>query len=324
MSVPLVALSHREGLPQIGPYVFRTALTVDAQARELARVAFEELGMTRFALLYPNNSYGLDFVSAFWDEVDRRKGEIRGAEMYENDATTFTEPVKRLVGRWYWLARQDYKETLAALRTKKLPPHRLQAEIERAVKRLPPLVDFDAVVIPESSQKIGLVTPALAVEDIVTTRDPKELETIKKATGNPHVHPVTLLGASTWNSPQTPQSCERYCEGAVFVDAFYPDSPDPKVRNFVAAFREATGVDPHPREAEAFDTAGMLRRLITERKPTDRAALRAELERMGGFDGVTGRMRFDAHGDAQKSLFMLTIQEGTIRRFEKMAEAPQG
>jgi branched-chain amino acid transport system substrate-binding protein len=324
LSVPLLTLSFREGLPEIGPFVFRTALTVETQAKELARVAFEELGFSRFALLYPRNSYGLEFVNAFWDEVDRRKGEIRGAESYDNDQTTFTEPVRRLVGRWYLNNRQDFKDALAQLKRRKLAPTQMQNAVEKLQKRLPPIVDFDAVVIPDSSEKIGLIAPALAVEDLVTTRDPKELEKIEKATGNPNIHPVTLLGASTWNSPQTLESCERYCEGAVFVDAFFPDSPDPKVRDFVAAFHDATGAAPHLGEAQAFDTAGLLRTILNTKKPADRTTLRDELAHFGTYEGVTGRLYFDGSGEPKKELFVLTIQDGAIRRWVRVAAAPQG
>ena len=324
LSVPLLALSFREGLPEIGPFVFRTALTVEAQAKELARVSFEELGFSRFALLYPRNSYGLEFVHAFWDEVDRRKGEVRAAEIYENDQTTFTESVKRLVGRWYLAARSDFRESLSELRAKKLPPHRVQAEVEKLQKRLPPVVDFDAIIIPDSSQKIGLIAPALAVEDIVTTHDPKELEKIKKATSNANIHPVTLLGASTWNHQQTVESCERYCEGAVFVDAFYPDSPEPKVRDFVAGFHDATGVAPQLSEAQAFDTAGLLRNVLNEKRPSDRAAMRDALSQVSSYEGVTGRLGFDGSGEAKKNLFILTILDGAIRRWQKAASPPQG
>ncbi|RYF08354.1 MAG: hypothetical protein EOO40_07890, partial [Deltaproteobacteria bacterium] len=109
LAVPLVSLSHREGLPQLGPYVFRAALTVEAQAQALAKVAFETLGFSRFAMLYPRSRYGIDFMTAFWDEVDRRHGEMRGIEAYEPDQTTFKEPVRRLVGRHYLTLRADFK-----------------------------------------------------------------------------------------------------------------------------------------------------------------------------------------------------------------------
>ncbi|MBN1962962.1 MAG: ABC transporter substrate-binding protein [Deltaproteobacteria bacterium] len=324
LSVPLITLSFRDGLPQIGPYIFCTALTIETQAKELARVAFEEMGFSRFAILFPRNSYGREFIRLFWDEVDKRKGEIRAVETYDNDQTTFTEPAKRLVGRWNVSARADFREALAALRAKKLPAHRMHSAIENLQKRLTPIIDFDAIIIPDSGRKISLIAPALAVEDVVTTRDPKELEKIKKATGNPKVSPVTLLGGSTWNHQQTVAGCERYCEGAVFVDGFFADSTKPKVRNFVAEFQEASGAAPQLSDAQAFDTFNLLHKIIIEAKPTDRIELRDALTRMVNYEGITGSLRFNADGEVNKKLFVLTISDGLIRQWEKAPLPPQG
>lgn len=325
LQVPLIALSHRDGLPELGPFVFRTALTVTAQAKALAKVAFEELGFSRFALLYPKSRYGLDFIAAFWDEVDRRKGEIRGAEAYDPDQTTFREPVRRLIGHWYLNARSDYREALDALRRAKLPPLRLRSEAEKLDKTLPPVVDFDAIIIPDSGRQIGLIAPALAFEDVILTHDPKTLDKIRKAQKSVDVHPVTLLGASTWNSAQTLESCESYCEDSVFVDAYFANSPDPKVRDFIAAFREANGgAEPLLPEAQAFDTAGLLKGVLALGKPASRKALREQLGKISPYPGITGKMTFDNEGDAQKDLFVLTIKEHTIRLYERPPEPSRG
>ncbi|MEE8410729.1 MAG: penicillin-binding protein activator, partial [Myxococcota bacterium] len=124
LSVPIIALSHRKGLPEIGGWVFRTALTVEAQAHALAKTAFDDLGMKRYALLYPRSRYGKTFADAFWDEVDRRNGEIRGVESYEHNQTTFQEPVRKLVGRYYDMSRRDFRMGLTKCKNKRLSPHR--------------------------------------------------------------------------------------------------------------------------------------------------------------------------------------------------------
>ncbi len=323
-SVPLLSLSYMEGLPEIGPFIFRTALTVKAQAQALAKVAFDSLGYRTFALLYPRSRYGEEFVDAFWDEVDRRRGSVRGAESYEHDQTTFQEPVRKLVGRWYTLARKDYREALDELRRQKLPPHRLQMEVAKLDKVIPPIVDFDAIIIPDGSRNIGLIAPALVFEDIILTHNPKMLEKIKKATGHDDVEPLTLLGASTWNSPQTLESCEKYCEDAIFVDGFNADSPQPAVRDFVTAFRTATGADPHLTDAQAFDTAGLLRAVLLRQGARARPALAEALRRMPPFEGVTGRLAFDKLGEIDRQLVVLTIHEGIIRPWQSEGERPQG
>lgn len=322
LSVPLIALSYREGLPETGPWVFRTGLTVEAQARGLAKVAFEELGFTRFALMWPRSRYGIAFATAFWKEVERRKGAIMAAEAYEHDATTFRSHVKRMVGRYYMYSRWDYRQALQELRAKKLPSHRFRAAVEALQKDLPPIVDFDAIVIPDTGKNIGLIAPALAVEDIVMTRDPRMLEKIRKATGNEKINPVTLMGGSTWNHPSTPESCDRYCEEAVFVDAYYPDNPDTLVRDFVAKFRDTVGAEPVLSDAQAYDTARLVATLLAKHTVRSRQEMRQLLLEMQPIKGVTGTLKFDENGEAIKELFVLTINDRTIELWKQ--RGPEG
>ena len=320
LSVPLLTLSHRDDLPEIGPYVFRTALTVRAQAEALATTAMDNLGLKRFAILHPRSSYGTDFAQGFWDAIDARKGEVRGIESYEHDETTFRNPVRKLVGRWYMLSRPEYAKQRGECKKKKLSPHRERRCMEDAEKSLAPEVDFDAIVIPDSARNIGLIAPALAFEDIVLTHDSEKIETIEKSTGRTGLRPVTLLGGSTWNTTQTLESCERYCERAVFVDGYFPDNPDPKVRSFAAAFREVTGVDPLLSEAQAYDTAGLLKTVMSGQTTSpsgqiqlDRKGLRKLLADLPSYEGVTGSHRFDNQGDVIKALHTLTIRDRSIQ-----------
>jgi ABC-type branched-subunit amino acid transport system substrate-binding protein len=323
-SIPIISLSYKVG-GDMGTYVFRAALTIETQARSLAKFAFEEMGMTRFALLHPRTPYGAAFVKAFWTEVDERQGEIRGVESYDHDQTTFTEPVRKLVGRWYRTSRQDYRDKLQEIRAKKLPSHREAAAIEKMQKNLPPITDFDAIVIPDSAKRLGLIAPALAFEDIVVTRNDRELKRIKRATGYKDIKPITLLGASTWNHPYLSQKCQRYCENAIFVDGYYRDHPAPLVRDFDSAFREVFGKSPQLSDAQAFDTAGIVRAILEmpQAPLKGRDDLRKALLGHTGFKGVMGNLEFDDKGEAVKDLFVLTLKNNTIQLFEKPEPKPE-
>jgi branched-chain amino acid transport system substrate-binding protein len=322
LSVPLFALSHQAGLPEMGRYVFRTALTIRMQAQALAKVAFEDLGYTQFAILKPRTPYGEEFVQAFWDEVDKRKGEIRGIEEYNHDQTTFREPIRKLVGRWYLSLRTDFQEGLAAINQQQLPSHKKKAAIESLEKSLPPIVDFEAIVMPDTGKSISLIAPAIAFEDVMLNQDPQVLQKLKQSGKNSK--PVRLLGASTWNNPRIAQSCERYCENAIFVDAFFSQRNDPKVQQFVAGFRDKTHTEPSLSEAQAYDTAGLLNWIISASKPVDREALLKVLTSGIAYKGVTGAMHFDEIGETARELQILTIKERTIRVWDKSLEPPRG
>ncbi|HSI04380.1 MAG: ABC transporter substrate-binding protein [Myxococcota bacterium] len=313
LGVPILSLSYAEGIPEVGSYTFRAALTVEAQAKGLVKVAMEQMGMQRFALFYPRTSYGVAFTTAFWREVEAKGGEIRGAQPYDYDQTTFSEPASKLVGRYYRGARHDYYTSVQELRDQGLTGQRLQSAIEKAEKNLKPVVDFDAIVIPDGATNLGLIAPALAYEDIVMEHDQRRLEKMRKATNDRNLKPITLMGGSTWNTPQVVEKCERYCEQSIFVDGFYAASTDARVRDFVSGFREKTGAEPVLSDAQAYDAAGVLVQIMGSGQVTDREALRRALESFPGYPGVTGTLKFDTNGETMRDPFVLTIEDQTIQ-----------
>jgi len=226
------------------------------------------------------------------------------------------------VGRWYLNLRSDYQDGLTAIAQQNLPSHKKKLAIENLTKSLPPVVDFDAIVIPDTGKSISLIAPAIASEDVMLNLDPQALQRLKQ--NGKDVKPVRLLGASTWNNPRIAQSCERYCENAIFVDAFFPASTDANIRQFVEAFRNKTQADPSLSEAQAYDTAGFLNWIITSSKPIDREALLKVLTSGIAYKGVTGAMHFDEIGDTVRELLILTIKERTIRVWDKSLEPPRG
>ncbi|MEE8410369.1 MAG: hypothetical protein V3T05_12235, partial [Myxococcota bacterium] len=88
------------------------------------------------------------------------------------------------------------------------------------------------------------------------------------------------------------------------------------------------GAEPDLSEAQAYDTASMVKWLLTANAPKDRAAFRQGLLKMVGYVGSTGTMRFDETGEVQKELRVLTITGGSrdrsIRLWEPDADRPRG
>lgn len=314
LSVPLIALSGKEDLLEIGDWVFRNFLTYKAQARTLVGYAMEKLGARRFAILYPNDTYGVPFANAFWDEVLRRKGEIRGAERYEPDAKNFAEPVKKLVGRYWLRERTDFKEEMKKIdrETKNKPLARKRAQ-EKLIKELRPEVDFDALFIPDYVDGISMIAPALAAEDIILKTESRwQLDRLKKSLGRDEFEMVYLLGGNGWNNPKVVEWANRYVQGAVFCDSFFAESTRPATQRFIGRFQSQFGRLPGWLEAQAFDTAEIVRGVVESKKPATRQAFRGDLLQVQGHEGATGRMRFLQNGEAENDLFLLTIKEDKI------------
>ncbi len=330
LQLPILTLTRTEGITEIGPHVFRNMLTNSAQARALADYAMGQKGMKSFALLYPNIPYGVELANGFWDEVVERGGQIRGAESYGHDQTTFTTEAKKLVGRYYLEDRLDYVEGVREATEGAQDAFRRRKALEKLKGNLPPIIDFEAILIPDDWRRVSLVAPALAVEDIVTNAcDPRELERIRKTTGREDLKTVTLLGTNQWSSPKgrsgLPELLERggkFVTCSVFVDGFFVDSERPGTRRFVAAFRKANdGRDPGLLEAVGYDAGLMLRQVIEKQRPTSRAALRDALAGLKDFEGATGRTSFDDKREAQKPLFLIGIDSKGVTELE--APAPR-
>ena len=122
-----------------------------------------------------------------------------------------------------------------------------------------------------------MISAALAFEDIIVETDPKYLKKIEK-TLDRKVKPVTLLGASGWNSPDLPEKAERNVENAVFTDAFFAGSDDKATAQFVGEYQKKYRRTPTVVEALAYDSARIVRQVLE--KVGKRDAARAEYERL--------------------------------------------
>ncbi len=331
LQVPLITLSRAEGLTEIGPHIFRTMVTNAQQAEALADYAMNTLGYKTFAILHPNTPFGVELSNDFWDAIEKRGGQIRGIESYDHDQKTFTEEAKRLAGRYYLEDRGDYYEKIREIRENVPDEFRRRKAMEKMKAALEPVIDFEAMLIPDSWQQVSLVAPALAVEDIITNAcDKKDLERIQKTTGKDKLKTVTLLGPSTWSSPKgasgDPQLIERggkYVLCSVYVEAFYEPSDRPSTRAFVTAFRETyheasiTLLD-----AVGYDSAALVRSIIEKNAPTTRAGFREVLQHVKDFQGATGSLTIDDAREARRQLYLLNITTKGVK--EVSSKRPEG
>jgi ABC-type branched-subunit amino acid transport system substrate-binding protein len=63
LKVPIITLTQREGITDTGNYVFRSYLTNRVQIVSLVKYAIQEMGLARFAVLYPEDNYGREIKS---------------------------------------------------------------------------------------------------------------------------------------------------------------------------------------------------------------------------------------------------------------------
>jgi ABC-type branched-subunit amino acid transport system substrate-binding protein/Tfp pilus assembly protein PilF len=295
---PIITITQKEGIPDIGDYVFRNFHTPQMQIKTLMSFIKNTLKIDTFAILYPNETYGKKFMNLFWDEVIASGGRIVGLQSYQPSQTDFAEEIKKLVGLYYetpedlleldprfQMGKNDENEltagaSLAAEQNQTLEDSQQEEELE-------PIVDFDAIFIPDAPTKAGLIIPQLFFHD---------------------VSDVYLLGTNLWHSDKMIDMAKDYAQGAIMVDVFFADSKKAIVKNFVALY-ENTYVDkPGFIEAIIYDTAVMLFNVLQQENIQYRSSLRDALKRVKGYSGVTGLTSFEENGDVRKKLSIIKIK----------------
>jgi ABC-type branched-subunit amino acid transport system substrate-binding protein len=287
LHVPMVSLSQTEGLTGDRPYVFRGFLTPVQQVRALVAHAMGPLGFTKFAVLAPETSYGRLTAEAFATEVAERGGAVERQVFYDPSAGDFRKPAAEL-------ANKDYKARAGEFYRLKKAAEERGMDPDKVV--LPPLVDYQAIFIPDASQRVPLVASALAYEEFaIGTFKPRRDDV-----------PLTLLGLNGWHDDQLAVTGGSYVRGSVLVDAFDPDSADPATRAFIDSFQQAVGDRPGVVDALGYDAARMVAEAVRT-GPTSRAAMRRALAQVELPDTVSGGRRFDDQGEVIRQLHILEV-----------------
>lgn len=330
LGVPIVSLSRAEGLTQIGEYVFRDMPTNSAQARAIAQYAQKKLGARSFGILQPDSSYGEEVTRYFWDALDAGGSAVTAYDHYPQRTTTFKPFVQRLVGRTQedLESRKEFSDEAEKIKQQIANPYQQRRALQALRNQSAPVVDFDALFIPDSARTVRLIAPAIAAEDVITSGcDQRELEVVRKTTRNEkNLRPVQLLGTNLWNNPDLVDErvgAAKYVQCSIFADSFFAQSQRRATRKFVDDYDAAYHRAPGFLEAHAYDGAAILRKIVEERRPQSRDEMRNALAGMGRpFDGATGDTVFGRDREAQKSLFWLWINRGTIQEFDPEGPPP--
>ena len=282
--VPIITLTQKDNITDIGDYIFRNFFTPDMQVKTLVSYAVEKLGLNTFAILYPDENYGKTFMNLFWDEVIANGGKVVGVESYDSANTDFAGPIKKLVGLYYEVPEdlQDTAEPIADAENKNIEDE--ENEIDEKPEAI---VDFDAIFIPDAPKKAGLIIPQLAFYDA----------------GDTH-----LLGTNLWHSASLIEMARQYVQGAIMTDGFFAESSSKHVRDFVKIFQETFNEKPGFIEAVAYDTANILFQMVSRPDIRFRGVLKNRLKELSDFRGATGPTIFDENGDVLKELYLFQIE----------------
>jgi branched-chain amino acid transport system substrate-binding protein len=292
--VPSIGLSQKSGLTEVGPAVFRNSLTAEMQVRHLVKVALAQ-GLKKFAILYPNDSYGTEYANAFWDEVVARGGEITSVQSYDPKETDFRYSVQRLVGTFYIEARLDEYKIKSKDMAESNKKSRATRENINADDILPPLVDFDAVFIPDGAKTMGQLSAFLSYSGVKN---------------------VALLGTSLWNSAGLGKRAGHFSNRLLFVDGLWLGSSTKKKSRFYQEYLALFQEEPGFIEFQAYDSALLLRQLIVQ-GANSRQELTERLTHLSRFPGSLGDLSMSQSRELTRPVIALTVDKfGEVTPFD--------
>ena len=287
LGVPSIALSQKHGLTEIGPSIFRHALTSRRLVEKLVDTAMDQYGLRNFAILYPNDAYGVEYANLFWDTVEKRGGQITGAQSYNPKETDFNGSIQRLVGTFYIEDRlEEYKLRLKEWKSQNT---RLNSRSNPPDDLLPPLVAFEALFIPDSTRALGQIAPMLAYNDI---KD------------------IKLLGTNLWNTPSLLRRLSNLQLETLFVDHYIPHQVF-SGSEFYKKYQEIFGEAPGPFSLQAYDT-GLLIRQVLESGINTRAGFIRQLRQIRRFLGATGPLEITENNEIEQPLSPLVVSQKRI------------
>lgn len=301
LRVPLIGLHQDSTAGDDRPWVFDGLSTPEAQAQALVDFVMGERDMKAFAIFAPDTPYGTSAADAFTAAVEARGGTITVREHYDSEATDLIPFAKKL-------GRKDYKARAAEFREVKSRIQAAGGDPSRAV--LPPIIDFDAIFVPDNRRRLPVAVAGLAYEEFPIG----DFQVVKGERTYP------LLGLSGWNHPELVTTGGPYVRSSVFVDPWFDESASAKA--FANQYRADAGRAPSTLEAQAY-SVGRLVSATANTTPDSRAAFRDALTTTTMNPTGTGATRIDPETRRiVHRMHVLTLTRSGIEEI-KTASAPE-
>lgn len=123
-----------------------------------------------------------------------------------------------------------------------------------------------------------------------------------------------MFGGDGWESEDLVKIGKEAVEGNYFSTHCAADSPDPRVKGFVEAYRKKfNGKTPDAMAMLGHDSAKIVADAIKRAGTTDGPKLRDALAATKDFEGVSGKITIDEKRDATKPMVILQIKDGAFK-----------
>mgnify|MGYP003114847088 CR=1 FL=1 len=274
-NVPVIAFSSDSSVAGNGVYLLSFLPEQDVD-RVVDYAGLQ--GLTVFAGMVPQNSYGSLMRQALTNAVTARAGEVYSIESYPNRAEAMFEPARRLA------LYDDRKRALAREKA------RLEAlvddpEAEAALKALENRetlgdVPYQAVFVPAGGTELRSVAPLLPYFDV----DPRK---------------VQFLGTGQWDDASLGREPS-------LVGGWFAAPPRDAHRAFQQRYARAFGSEPPRIASLGYDATSLASALAA--RPQGQRFNEQILGNPDGFAGVDGIFRFLPDGRNERGLAVLELR----------------
>lgn len=307
-----LSLSRKDGVTTQGNHVFHLGMTPKKQVRELLRNRENDDTKHRYAVLYPENGFGIEMKDAFISEAKALGHSVVKVVGYKPNETTFTSHIKQLAGAKRTSGNPMFEECSEKANRIKDNQARKKAEKD-CYDAVVPSIGFEGIFIPEFPKTLAYIVPALISEGIMVSQNEDMVRAYRRTSRVHNATPVQLLGPSSWNNPVVGEKLGAQVDGALFVDS--ADMLDEKedVKNFVKAFTESQQSGPSSGEAYAFDAMRVVRDLFSSKEEERLQFNRISLDLQSlNHEGIVGKITFDHDRELIVPFRRLSFQDGKI------------
>jgi len=291
-NIPMITPTASEsGIASLGANIFQISPAIDRLGQAMASYAVNELGITEFAVISPDDAGGLAVSRAFIQTVYRLGGEVVSTSYYRPGETDFKQQIRPL--REFLLMKTE--EELVA------------GEIDSAA-----FID-DEKIDPEYPDSIVLIDREewpVSLGGLFLPGYPDELELLIPQVRY-HIIRPQFLGADGWDSEELIREVNRYVGNAVFATDFHAGSDEVNWVEFANVFSSEFNHPPDKVAALTFDAVALvfsgLRHGIT-----DPEELREYLSGIEKYQGVSCMITFKGTGRANDEIRIYSINEGKV------------
>ena len=275
--IPLItATATEDGIARMGKNIFQLNVSTAKLASSIAEYAMNCLQINEFAIMSPNNDYGLLMASEFQRTVERKGGVILAIQSYAEGMPDYQSEFKLLIDRKMVID----KRRSALSKEVKPPPANPRAKEEEDL-------NYPAVFIPSTNSKDAGLMVAQTLFN-------------KLKVGH-------LLGSSGWYGKEFLLNAKKQAEGSVFSVALV--SNDENKKSFSEGFKRRWQKEPDENKIAGLSYDAI--RIINSVLNGETESLPTRILRKKEYSGVYGKIRFTEYG-TNESVGIIAVDQGKL------------